>query len=117
CADNGGATFGADLFAARNTVLRFLIKQGSLRCAAALLRQRQHLNVALYLALAQRDYLADAYRLARLDALAIDMDLAAFDHLLCQRARLVETRRPQPLVDAHLVHVGSTSCQRSMPGY
>src|SRR6185312_11588094 len=68
---------------------------------AALVRQRQHLDLQPLLAPADLQLVARAQRLGRLAAAAVDVDLAAVDRLLGETARLEEARGPQPHVDAY----------------
>jgi hypothetical protein len=50
------------------------------------------------LAASHAELVADAWRPTRLGSLAVELDATTLDGLLGKRARLEETRCPQPLV-------------------
>jgi len=60
----------------------------------------QHLDDELDLPDVDVQHIAHRDGLGRLDAHLVEQHLAALDRIGRQRTRLVETRRPQPLVDA-----------------
>src|SRR5690606_40830325 len=65
-------------------------------------RPRDHHDPPLA-ARSQADGIADAHDPRGLDPLPVDAHPSIFDGHLGERARLVEARRPEPLVDADLI--------------
>jgi hypothetical protein len=81
----------------------FRVHRGGHRRRPALVGEHRDGDLDALAAAADRQDVAHVHRLGRLAAGAIDLDLAAVDGLLGQRAGLEEARRPQPLVGAHRV--------------
>ncbi len=80
-ANNTGAPVGTEFFARIDAFLCFLVQQRGLWCAAAFIRNIDHFYGAQGFRLAQGDHLTDAHRLAGFASLAVDVHLAAVDHL------------------------------------
>ena len=87
--------------ASRCTFRRFFIQGLRDRCGTALVAKLTHADRTLQCAEMELQLIADAQILRRLHALAVQPDFAAFKRLLRQGTRLVESCRPQPLIDTH----------------
>src|SRR5712692_11097910 len=96
-----GAAHYDHVLAPRPALLALGIQQRRLSGRTAFERHRAHFDPPLQLARAQLELVARFDSLARLHALAVEFHLAALHRARGQAARLVEARRPQPLVDAH----------------
>lgn len=73
----------------------------------ALCDRREHVDFELLLAARDAQAVASVQQFGRFARAIVDADLAAFDGLLGERARLEEPRRPQPYVKAY---AGSRRC-------
>ena len=67
--------------------------------------QIDHLDVEFLVAALDVHALSDAHRRGRPCRLSVDAHEAAFDGFFRERARLEETRRPQPRVEPHCLNV------------
>src|SRR5258708_17461934 len=95
-----GAAHGDHVLAPRPVLVALLIQQRGLGRRTALRRHAAHFHRPVQLPRAQLDLVAHLDFLSRLHALAVDLHLAALHRPRGHAARLVEARRPQPLVDA-----------------
>src|SRR6266699_1105543 len=95
-----GAAHGDHVLAPRPVLVALLIQQRGLGRRTALQRHAAHFHLPVQLPRAQLDLVAHLDFLSRLHALAVELHLAALHRPRGQAARLVEARRPQPLVDA-----------------
>src|SRR5690606_13658779 len=83
-----------------------LVEPGRLCRRAAAPRKPAHHHPVLVRAEADTDFVADGHRAGPLHRRIIDLDLPAADRLRRQRARLEETRGPEPLVEADALVLG-----------
>ena len=83
---------------------RLFVQLLSYRRGAAHFGQALHDDNTLHIALAQRHDVTWLHIAGGLHFLAVHLDTAAHDLVHGERARLVEARRPQPLVDPLPVH-------------
>ncbi len=86
---------------------RFLVERLRDRCGAAHRQQRDDDDLEAFVAAADAQAMAFVHGLGRFRGFAFDVDLAAFDRLLGEAARLEEACGPQPDVEAHAVRGGA----------
>src|SRR5688572_18137025 len=91
----------AQTLAPLDALRRFFVARLCSSGGTATLRQCPHHDLALHRAQGDRKTIPDADRARGFHPLAVDVHLPAGDRLARERAALVETRAPQPLVDAY----------------
>ena len=92
------------LLALTNGIFGFLVEQGGDRRRAALVTDRQYRHGAADGSVAQQHAVARLEFTRRFGDHAVHLHPALVDFFAGQTARLVETRRPQPLVKAQSFH-------------
>src|SRR5690606_21873241 len=83
-----------------DTLVGFFVQPGRPRCRPAYTAYRLHDHFDGRITLAHRDTIARADFTGWFDRLAVDQHPALANFIDRQRARLVETRRPQPFIDS-----------------
>jgi hypothetical protein len=86
-------------FPLTDRLIGFFVKRLGDRRWAALIGQAANDNRALQIARPNPHRIAQADQSSRLDPLFIDQHLAMLDGFLSERARLEESRCPQPLIE------------------